>query len=338
MKPTLNGLQSAIDTGAVPVPTAVEAVERMILVEDLAELSLAGLSAREAKTKVREDAGSLVGEPEDSVGVDPSVNVLGTTGEFVIEGVLSLLSLASTVSEYVVKLGSSHPVAGKLLDLAGKAADRIDDILGDLGAAESLMGPLIDDIWQNDLKSDLLNGEYETADGFYDDISGAIDGREETISDHMMSEYESGKGQANALDNTLERVDFELSVEDGGPTFSGGAAKDGPLQDASAAATTGRTNIAAVITDAQEKLENNEWVAILLNIIELVIILSAVLVAPSGGASAPIGAAISLIFGLPALVLVLIGIKRGLDAGDEVLNICDEAARAIVDGNSEASL
>lgn len=333
--PTLNGLQSAVEAGSVEEDTAVEAIERMVLVEDLAELSLAGLSSREA---IEQKEGSFAGEPPESVGVDPSKNVLGTTGGLVIEAILSLTSMVSTISEYVTKLGENFPIVDELLKAAGKAAEIIKKILALNGVAELFIEPLIDKIWENIIKDQLLDGEYESAEELYADIEEETDQIEDTISDIMMRGYESGDDRSNALDDTLEQVDSELSTGGDGPTFGGGTADGGPVEDASSAADSARDKISDVITVAQDRLDNNEWIGILLNIIELSIILGAGAAAFTGGLSLLVPKAISLIFGLPALVIVLIGIKRGLDAGDDVLDIVDEAAKSIVEGEAEVSL
>lgn len=331
VRPTLNGLEQAVDNGSLGEDSAIEAVERMLLVEDLAELSLAGLSAREAT--VADDAESLVGEPTDSVGVDPSMNVLGTTGEFAIELIVSLLSIVSTVSKFVVKLGRTHPVAGALLSMSRKAVDNIGEVVEKMDTYGPLVKALAEQIWSNDLKDDLLSGEYDAAENAYNAVSDTVDEFSESISDYMVSGYETGKSKDHPLDEILERVDSELGVEEGGPTFGGGTAPDGPAEGASTAASNARTSITEKIEIAQEQLDNNSWIGILLDIIALSIVLSAATL----GVSSTVTAGLGLIFGLPSLAFVVIGIKNGLDTGTAVLDICDEAATAILDANGEVS-
>lgn len=332
--PTLNGLQTAVDSGAVPEETAIEAVERMILVEDLAELSLAGLSI--SKATVGNDEDSLAGEPAGSMGVDPSMNVVGTTGGFVIESVLTLTVVIGAVSTFVVKLGRYHPVAGQLLESASKAADMIDDFLNITGAAKKHFRQFTDEIWQDHIKDEFLEGNYESAETLYEEISGYVDAAKSWLSDILMRGYESGENRANSLDDTLARVDSELSVDDGGPTFGGGTTSDGPIEESLTAADTARTLITDEIETAQERLNNNEWVATLIGLIESAIVIGAGAAVVSGGISLA-ATGVSLAFSLPALVFVYIGLVRAKRAANTVLNIVDEAATAVVEGNPEVN-
>ncbi|WP_411967484.1 VWA domain-containing protein [Haloferax sp. YSSS75] len=325
--PTLDDLKNTVSNGDVTQKRAVEAVERMILVEDVAELSLAGLGSREA-TSGQEEV-SLAGEPEDSIATDPSIDILGEVGVNAISGVMSMLSVSASVSRLVLKLGSTLPIADKLFKVGSKATSWIADLVDYLGPFGNKVRELGDQLWQGELKNNVLNSAYETGEQAYDAFSDAVDTVRGEISDHMMSGYESGDDREYPLDSTLERADSELGVEDSSLSFGGGSPFSGPDSSAKSVATGAREQITNEIENADQQMDASGWTAFIVSTLNAALAFAAA----TAGAGALAVAVVAGIGTLGSLIFTGIAIKRGLDCGTEVLNICDRAATEIVNGS-----
>jgi hypothetical protein len=277
----LEALGDRIDSGDMDEATAVEAVERMKLCEDVTEAAVTGWGL--SKRVTPEDGDTLVGEP-------PYVEEHSTTGKMVkaavnilVEAALSALSIADLLK----KLG---PVRGILK----RAKSKIDDFVAYVG--RTLLHDYDDLVWK---LRDKVSG---VVDGLYDLIvNGGVSGgtklaRKQANDTLSIREFFAGvvaSGVENddlvpyeipvtTVDDKLQDVDDELAGG-GQPSFSGS------LDDAEVANGTATS---AIYETVEETQSNFEALFTYLDIVGWVSVIGAALLAT--GFFAPIGAAYEL--------------------------------------------
>ena len=239
----LGGLETDIENGAVDANEAIAAVKRMILGEDLTELSLAGISPVSVSSPA--DSTSLVGEASGSPGADDGFDIAGSfvkNAGLLVAGLTLALRGFSSVVSWLSKFTTRAREAMNFLDTA------ISAVFGAI--------PFIDERLED--AADYLNIELEDAieDGvteaneLYESAAGTVEAEiQDPLSEFLLRGFENG------FESKLESFDTALGVDDGEFTFEG---SDG---DAADAATNARMEIISELKETKDELEVTGFVA-----------------------------------------------------------------------------
>lgn len=328
---TLLSLAEKIEADEVDPETAIEAVERMMLAEDLGEVSIAGLGPKE--TPIPEDLATLIGEDENSVGADPRVDILGNVVEALFILILALLAAAASLAKLASNLGTGNSYSGKLLDAGSKADDLAETFIGLFGPAKEFVEETTKTIWKNNLKDSLISAAFETGDEALSATKSAVEGVRDAAANDFVSRFETDV-PGPTLDETFQTVDTELGPSNGGLSFGGGNGDEGPSKGAANAAESGRELIISEIKDTMEEIDITEVISLAGSILSIAI--SAF--TASGGLLGPVALAASIVVTFFSLTFTGLSFVAGISGAYHLLHRFDATADAIINGDSEVTL
>lgn len=240
---TLDDLANGIERGDVEVSRAISAVQRMILGEDLTELSLAGLNPVAVSSP--EDSDSRVGEPSSSPAAKDSFNIAGAL-------VGNTLQLAVGVLFALAGLKSVVAWLSKFTSRADDAIDFLNTAITTIFGAIPFIDERIEDaanLLSGQLEEKAKDGETDGED-LYESVAGDVENLIDPFTNEIMAELEGG------FETNLEVFDRDLGLNDDGVfAFEGDDA--GALE----AAATARREIIASLEQVKNELEVTGFVS-----------------------------------------------------------------------------
>lgn len=311
VRETLDDLESRLESGEVSPEQAISAVERMLLGEDVTELSLAGLAPVSVSSPG--DSTTRIGEPAGSPGADGSFDVAGALVENVMQLVVGLLLAFAGIKS----------VAGWL----AKFSSRLDDAVEFLdNAIATLFGviPFIDERIEDaaralneDTKDQVDNGETD-GDDLYETVAGAVQDLRDPFANDVMAGIEGGfEAQLNSFDDALGL--------DGDGVFG----YDGSDSDATQAAENAREDVIDTLEQIQQELDVTGFVS---KVGDIMAVGGALLSLSSGGILAPIGTALAILGTFFSLGFGFLGSVAAADGLYNVRAAHNDGLDAIVNG------
>lgn len=308
---TLNDLESRIKNGEVEAEQAISAVERMLMGENLTELSLGGLAPVSVSSP--ESSPSRVGEPSGSPAADGGADITGALVDNVLQlGVGLLFALKGFLS-----------VAGWL----SKFISRIDDAVDFLDTAiATLFGviPFVDERVEDavraltgDAKEKTNNGNTDE-NGPYEFVAGQVQDLRDPIANDVMAGIEGG------FEERLIEFDRELGLDDD-DTFE----FDGDDSAAEEAATNAREDVISTFEQIQKEIAVTGFVS---KVGDLMAVGGALLSLGSGGFLAPLGTALAIVGTFFSLSFGFLASVAAADGLYDVRTAHNDGLDAIING------
>lgn len=304
---TLHDLETKITNGEVDSERAVSAVERMILGEDLTELSLAGLSPVTVSSP--EESPSRVGEPSRSLATDGSADIAGTLVDTTIK-------LGVGVS---VAFAGFRSISGWLSNFSSRIDDAIDYLDN---AITTLFGviPYVDERIEDAIRAltDDAKEKAKNENGPYEYVAGEVSDLRDPLANMVMGGLEGG------FEERLNEFDRKLGLDDDG-SFE----FDGDDSDARGAATNAREEIVSTF----EQIENELSVTGLVSFVgDMMALGGAAISITSGGWLLPIGTALSIVGSFFSLNFGFLSCVSAADGLFDVRSAHNDGLNAIVNG------
>ncbi|MGM0389035.1 MAG: vWA domain-containing protein [Natrinema limicola] len=305
----LDDLERGIENGDVDADEAISAVERMILGEDLTELSLGALSPGAVSTG--EDQTSLVGEPADSPAADESFDIAGALvqkGSLLLAGLFLATSAFSKVASWT----------GKVSKTSKKALEKIEDgtstVLGALPWIESGLDAAAGAV--SDELDGLIADGVKDGNSLYDSAADTVKSTyRDPLANDLMANLEGG------FEAKLKSFDRKLGAEGGEFEF------EGTDEDANEAAKMARNSI----VDDLETVEKEQSVTGFVSDVSSLMGIAGSLLSLSG-ILAPVGAALGIVGAFFSLGFSFLGAVSAADGLFTVRKSHNDGLDAILTG------
>lgn len=311
---TLDALETSVDDGSLDEGTAVEAVERMKLGENVTEDLLADFGP---ETLGSEDPDTLVGNASDEPEYNTALKIVQSGINIIIEAVLSFFPFDKVLdylpSGLVSKVDAAKSKLTKFIDFA------VDTILGSF----------------DDLARQLKSNAEDISDFIFDEISGEgvskganlareqtneVAGVQDTLADLLVGIYEDNvpgtpvKDQLTELNDAFAPTDGSLSLS-------------GDLEGAETAARNGTDSVSETLGNAKE---TTETISDVIDIVGWLGLIAGALIA--SGFFSIAGATLNLVLFIFNVAANLLGIATGAVAMFEALDEHNSAIDGVING------
>lgn len=311
VRETLDDLENRLGNGEVAPEQAISAVERMLLGEDLTELSLSGLAPVSVSSPA--DSRTNIGEPVGSPGADDSYDIAGSLVENVLQllvGLLLAITGFKSVAAWLAKFSSR----------VDEAIDFLDTAIATLFGVIPFVHDRIEDVARmlNDDTQDQVEDGETDGDDLYDSVAGTVQDLRDPIANDVMEGIEGG------FQSHLNRFDDALGL-DGDGTF-GYSGDDSGAEDAAA---TARADIIDTLEQIKQELDVTGFVS---KVGDIMAVGGALLSLSSGGILAPVGTALAVVGAFFSLSFAFLGSVAAADGLYNVRGAHNDGLDAIVQG------
>lgn len=205
---TLNTLEAQIKNGNVDKSTAIKAVERIKLGQDITESSLAGLGPSVVPSP--ENPETFIGAPAGSPAADGGFNIAGTTVQNTLLLVISILILMAGYARLAGYLG---PLGSGIQKSISAASDFVTAAIGAVPFIQDALKNKAQNI-KRDAVDKIKSDDISDKNAIYDIIIDPILEAKEYLANQLLRAFEQFGGN-HPFDDELAEFDTALGADDG---------------------------------------------------------------------------------------------------------------------------
>jgi hypothetical protein len=291
---TLDTMETQIESGNVDASTAIDAVERMKMGENVTESAIAALGPSVAQSP--EDFSSLVGAPSDSPAADGGFDIAGTT----IQNALFLAIGLSAAGTAFAKLAERVGTLARLDDAVSQVDDGLTVIFGGIpfiadrlkDAAKAIQGDVVSKIESDGVKDGAQ---------LYEFVAGRVEDIRNPFANDLLRQYEQNLGNP-PIDGKLAELDDALGADNGTVDL------EGTQTGAERAAADGMDRLNEELRETKNELNVTNFIA---TVSGLLAVAGGILVPLSAGTLSIIGTALSVIGTFFSLGFTFLAVTAG---------------------------
>ncbi len=314
---TLDTMETQIENGNVDVSTAIDAIERMKMGENVTESTIAALGPGVAQSP--ENSSSLVGAPSDSPAANGGFDIAGTT----VQNGLFLTTGLIAASTSFAKLAGSVGTLSRLDDAVSRVDDALSVVFGGIpfvadrlkDAAKAIKGDVVSKIESEGIKD---------GQKLYEFVAGEVEDVRDPLANDLLRQYEQNLGNP-PIDGKLAELDDSLGADSGSVNLSG------TQSGARTAAANGMDRLNQELRETKNALDVTNFIA---TVSGLLAVAGGILTVLSGGSLAIIGTALSVLGTFFSLSFTFLAITAGTAGLADARKEHNTALDGVISGTS----
>ena len=315
---TLDTMETQIDNGNVDVSTAIDAVERMKMGENVTESTIAALGP--GVTQSPENSSSLVGAPSDSPAASGGFDIAGTT----VQNTLFLGIGLFAASTSFAKLAGSVGTLSRLDDAVSRVNDALRVVFDGIPFVADRLKDTAKAI-KGDVVSKIESEGVKDGTKLYEFAAGQVEDVREPFANGLLRQYEQNFGNP-PIDGKLAELDDSLGADSGSVNLAG------TQNGARAAAANGMDRLNRELRETKNSLNVTNFIA---TVSGLLAVAGGILTVLSGGTLSIIGTALSVLGTFFSLSFTFLAVTAGTAGLADARSEHNTALDGVISGTSE---